>query len=269
MEHAISNIALPAYNHIQELHALSSMGLTGLEVAPSRIWKDTYGGLTNRQVNDYRLQAEKAQLRIVGLHSLFFDQPDLGLFKDPDQRDRSINFLVHLSGVCRDLGGKTLIYGAGRRRNELPANHARSEALRFMDKLIPRIENHGTILCFEPLGPEDTDFLNSVEETLGLVKEIGHPALRIQVDAKALVQNDELKEDVFEKARSYLVHVHANEPDLGILGTSNTINHARIGELLSNIGYDAYVSAEQRMIDRDHALEAVAQSAKVLIENYR
>ena len=138
-----------------------------------------------------------------------------------------------------------------------------------MDELIPRIESHGTILCFEPLGPGDTDFLNSVEETLGLVKEISHPALRIQVDAKALIQNDELKEDVFEKVGSYLVHVHANEPDLGILGTSKTVDHARIGELLSNIGYDAYVSVEQRMIDRDHVLQAVAQSAKVLIENYR
>ena len=124
-------------------------------------------------------------------------------------------------------------------------------------------------MCFEPLGPQDTDFLNSVEETLELVKAINHPALRIQIDAKALVQNDELKEDVFEKAGPYLVHVHANEPDLGILGTSNTIDHARIGELLSNIGYDAYVSAEQRMVDHPHALEGVAQSAKVLIENYR
>ena len=269
MEHAISNIALPPYDHLRELRALSSMGLTGLEVAPSRVWENTYDGLTTRQVNDYRLQAEKSQLRIIGLHSLFFDQPDLGLFKGPDQRERSLKFLVHLSGVCRDLGGKTLIYGAGRRRNGIPSNHARSEAIRFMDDFIPKIEKHGTILCFEPLGPQDTDFLNSVEETLELVKAINHPALRIQIDAKALVQNDELKEDVFEKVGPYLVHVHANEPDLGILGTSNTIDHARIGELLSNIGYDAYVSAEQRMVDHPHALEGVAQSAKVLIENYR
>ena len=65
---------------------------------------------------------EAAELEAVGLHSLFFDRPELGLFKDPELRAGSLEFLTHLSAVCRDLGGKTLIWGGGRKRGEVPAD---------------------------------------------------------------------------------------------------------------------------------------------------
>ena len=107
---AISNIALPAYDHAAELGRLRDLGMEGLEVAPSRVWRDTWHGLTAADVSAYRHAVETAGLRVVGLHSLFFDQPDLGLFKAPEIRRQSLDFLEHLSAVCRDLGGRTLIY---------------------------------------------------------------------------------------------------------------------------------------------------------------
>ncbi|MDA1091571.1 MAG: hypothetical protein O3A85_14840, partial [Proteobacteria bacterium] len=106
MKFAISNIALPAFNHGGELGRLAEMGLDGIEIAPSRIWRDTWKGLKPGEVSDYRRLIEEAGLCVVGLHSLFFDQPELGLFKEPQKRADSLDFLEHLSGVCRDLGGR-------------------------------------------------------------------------------------------------------------------------------------------------------------------
>ena len=37
MPYAISNIALPAYDHLVDLPLLAEIGYTGLEVAPSRV----------------------------------------------------------------------------------------------------------------------------------------------------------------------------------------------------------------------------------------
>ena len=96
------------------------MGFTGLEVAPSRQWQDTWRGLSASAVKTYRCEIEAAGLCCVGLHSLFYDHPHLGLFRDPDSRKKSLDFLVHLSGVCRDLGGRTLIWGGGRNRGDVP-----------------------------------------------------------------------------------------------------------------------------------------------------
>ena len=110
MKFAVSNIALSTFDHTDDFGHLAAMGLSGLEVAPSRVWRDTWRGLTTVEVNDYRRRAEQAGLRIVGLHSLLYDQPDLALFGDTETLRRTLDFMTHLSTVCRDLGGRTHIH---------------------------------------------------------------------------------------------------------------------------------------------------------------
>ncbi len=268
MRLAFSNIALTAFDHADELMRAAAEGLKGVEVAPSRAWHDTWEGLSAAHVDAYRAAVERAGLQVVGLHSLFFDHPELGLFKDADGRRRSLDFLVHLSGVCRDLGGHTLIWGGGRRRNALPESTAYREAEAFMGELCQRIEGHGTCFCFEPLGPCDTDFIHTSHDALRVVRAVEHRALRIQLDAKALVENDELTVDTFENVADDLVHFHANEPALAVLGSSGKIDHQRLGAYLRTVGYDGWVSIEQRMLNEKDPLSDLAESARVLREHY-
>jgi sugar phosphate isomerase/epimerase len=265
---ATSNIALSSYDHIEQLQHLAGFGLDGLEVAPSRVWRDTWKGLTPGQVTAYRKEIENAGLCVVGLHSLFYDQPELGLFQGPDTRSRTLDFMEHLSKLCRDLDGRILTYGGGRKRGELPLESAFIESEAFFSELIPRIEGHGTIFCFEPLAPQDSDFINSVYESIRLVKALNHPSLRVQLDAKALVATGELNIEVFQAAAPYLIHVHANEPDLGVLGTSGNIDHQTMAELLTKIGYDGYVSIEQKMIGADNPLQELKRSVEILRSLY-
>jgi sugar phosphate isomerase/epimerase len=266
---AVSNIALSPYDHAAELGRLPELGFASVEVAPSRAWHDTWHGLTPQMVRGYRRDVEDAGLGVVGLHSLFYDHPELGLFGDAEMRARSLEFLVHLSAVCRDLGGRTLIWGGGRRRGDLPEATALIEAQAFMADLCRRIEGHGTCFCFEPLGPGETDFINSAFDALAIVETVGHPGLRMQLDAKALVANGEATNKPFAAAAPHLVHFHANEPDLGVLGTSGAVDHAALGRFLRDIGYQDFVSIEQRMLNAADPLADVALSAAVLKECYR
>ncbi len=267
MRLAVSNIALPAFDHTEQFYALAELGLTGVEIAPSRVWKETWHGLSAEQVSAYQKAMEAAGLKAVGLHSLFFDRPELGLFKDPELRAGSLEFLTHLSAVCRDLGGKTLIWGGGRKRGETPADEAHAEAVEFMGELCRRISDHGPVFCFEPLGPDSTDFINSALEAKAIADAVDHPALAIQLDAKALFQNDEVKADLFATVADQLVHFHANEPDLGVIGSSGEIDHATIGSLLRGIGYEGYVSIEQRQLEGE-PIENIAKSVEVIKRSY-
>lgn len=270
MHLAVSNIALPAFDHEAELGRLGDLGMEGLEVAPSRVWADTWRGLTAADVSAYRHLAETAGLRVVGLHSLFFDQPGLGLFKAPEIRRQSLDFLEHLSAVCRDLGGRTLIYGSApaRRRGDLPLEDAYAEAIGFFDDLARRVDGHGTCFCFEPLGPDEADFINSALDALTVVEAVASPALRMQLDAKALVANGEATFKPFRAAAPYLVHFHANEPDLGVLSTTGAVDHAEFGRFLREIEYGGFVSIEQRMVNEKDPLSDVAKSAAVLRRCY-
>ena len=248
---------------------LPEMGFDGIEVAPSRVWEDTWHGLRPTDVEAYRKTVEVAGLRVIGLHSLFFDHPELGMFRGTDIRKRTLGFLVHLSGLCRDLGGRTLIYGSktARTRGALSLEDAHVEAVDFMGELCRRINGHGTCFCFEPLETDVADFINSGLESLAVVKDVSDPGIGVQLDAKALVANDEASPDIFRATRDYLVHFHANEPGLGVLGTSGNVDHAQLGRYLRDIGYDGYVSNEQIMVS-DDALAGLSQGAHVLKQCY-
>jgi sugar phosphate isomerase/epimerase len=259
---AVSNIALPEYAHERELTQLGALGLSAVEVAPSRVWREAPTAI---EVARYRRAVEDAGLAVVGLHSLFFDQPELGLF---ERREETLRFLVGLSALCRDLGGRTLIWGGGRERGAVPLDEARRGAVSFMLELVRRVEGHGTTFCFEPLGPTDTDFIHLARESLDIVNELNHPALAVQLDAKALVANGEAEPATVAAVAHRLVHFHANEPDLGVLGSSGEIDHRALGAALRDVAYDGFVSIEQRQLDSADPMKAIAASARVAKDCY-
>jgi sugar phosphate isomerase/epimerase len=270
MKFAVSNIGLRPHDHLNDLAAVAAMGFEGLEVALSRVWPGDWNNPKATDIEAYRRCVEASGLCIVGLHSLFWERPDLTLFGDAETVERTTDFLVRLSAVCRDLGGKTLIYGSqtARTRGERSIEQANAEAVDFFSELSHRIEDHGTCFCIEPLETAVADYIHSVLDSLAIVKAVDHPALRVQIDAKAMALANEVRPETFEAVRDYLVHVHANEPGFDILGTSGRVNHAQIGAMLNAIGYDGYVSIEQRMMDEADPLAGIRISANHLKEGY-
>ncbi len=270
MKFAVSNIALNSYDHVNELKGLPELGFLGLEVALSRIWRENWNEPSPTQVDAYRRDVEAAGLRVIGLHSLFWDRPEYSLFGDAETRARTMDFLERLSRICRDLGGRTLIYGSqtARWRGDMSMEEANAQAVAFFSELCQRIEDHNTSYCFEPLETEVADYINSVLDALVIVEAVNHPALRIQMDAKALVANNEVDPVTFQAVARYLVHFHANEPDFGVLGTSGVVNHAAMGRMLHDIDYEGFVSIEQRMLNETDPLADVSASAAVLKECY-
>lgn len=266
MKLALSNIALPEFDHTAELDRVSELGIEGLEVSPSRVWRDWWHELTPTMVESYRRSVERAGLRVVGLHTLFWRQDHLGLFKGAEATTETLDYLEHLSGVCRDLGGTSLVFGSGRARmrGERTFDQAASETVEVFGTLSSRIADHGTFFAFEALGQNDSDFINSVVEALVVVDRLGSPTMRTHLDAKALVQADEVNQETFERAAPTAAHYHANEPDLGVLSIDGEVEHARLGDLLRGIAYDGYVSIEQRQVSAENPMDDIARSAEVL-----
>jgi sugar phosphate isomerase/epimerase len=265
---AASTIALPPGNHDATLTSLAAVGVEALEVAPSRRWENTWEGLQASEVSAYRKAIEGAGLHIIGLHSLLFDHKELLLFGDTASQRKLADFLVHLSEICRDLGGRTLIWGGGRLRGTVPQEDALTFTIDFMGDICNRVAEHGTAFCFEPLGPNDSDFINSALDALQICHAIDHPALAMQLDAKALVENNEVIQEIFSAVASDLIHVHANEPGLAVVGSSGIVDHVKIGAMLHEINYDKYVSAEQRMMSEETWLDDLATSIKAIQNAY-
>jgi sugar phosphate isomerase/epimerase len=252
------------------MEALREMGFEGLEVALSRVFSGDWNNPTSLQIKNYRYGIEVMGLSIVGLHSLFWDRPEYTMFGDKDVIIKTIDFLVKLSAICRDLGGKTLIYGSrtARTKGHRTVKEANKEAVDFFDLLCKRVEGHGTCFCIEPLETDVADYVHSVLESQTIVEAVSHPALKVQIDAKAMALADEIQLKVFKSIRNELAHVHVNEPGFDVLGTSGLVDHEKIGKYLKYIGYEGYVSIEQKMINADAPLTGIRHSARVLKECY-
>lgn len=269
MKLAISNIALPSFKHERELSALVEMGFTGLEVAPSKVWQDTMA-VTGKKMKRYRSMAEAAGLAIVGLHSLFFDQPDLALFRDVRTTSAMLDFMEHLSTMCATLGGRTLVFGSGsaRKRGNLPTEAADEQTIEFFTLLAERIEGHGTCVVIEALSSEFSDYIATLEHAQRIIDVVNRPELQSHIDLAAASAARDIGLEQFQGASATLAHVHVNEPGLGPLGMSQAVDHALAAQSLRQAGYSGYCSLEQRMDTNGDIFGPIRQSMQVLKEFY-
>ncbi len=246
MKIAVSNFALPAFDHLHLLAPLAATGATGLEIAPANTWPQAGRDVDAPAVAAYGRIAREAGLTILGLHGVLADQPELGLFKGPEVLSRTVEYLTQLSGICRDLGGTTLVLGS-RWRGDIREADAWTACRAFLEALLPRIEEHGTKLCLAPLAPEDGDFCTTAAQCRMLTYALDeHPALGLHFGALALTENNEMGHATFAGVRGRQDNFHADEPGLDVVGSSGRIDHVDLRRHLAAISYFDWVSVVQR-----------------------
>jgi sugar phosphate isomerase/epimerase len=261
MKLAVSNLALPARNHAHLLPRLRQMGLTGLEVVPSQAWAD---GANSREISTYRYAVEGAYLDIVGLDQILAGRQEFNLLAGGETAQRTADELVRLSAICRDLGGRTLILGDGLERGSLPLDTAWIECRNFLEALLPRIEDHGTVLCFAPRVP--ADFCGVARECRLLSDYFQHPSLGLHLNSLAQVENNDTGHSSFSAVRDRLDHFHANEPGLAELGSTGRIDHADFRRHLASISYRKWVVLKQRV--SSDPLDGLSRAAASFCEWY-
>jgi sugar phosphate isomerase/epimerase/Fe-S cluster biogenesis protein NfuA len=269
MKLALSNLALPPFHHLSLLPHLRALGVEGLEIAPDHTWSRPQlgGSFSPSELGVYHLAAKSAGLEIVGLHALIGGRPELGIPDDLDAQKRTLEHLVHLSAVCRDLGGRTLILDS-RWRGQLNEKTAWLQTREFLERLLPRIEDHGTILCFAPLAADEGDFCRRGRECYMLANAIDHSAFGLHMSTAGLTANGESGHANFAAARGRLDHFHIDEPGRVRLGASGAVDHVDMRCHLSAITYQGWVSIVQRFEKNTSAIETVMESVRFFNEIY-
>ena len=143
-------------------------------------------------------------------------------------------------------GGKIMVFGSPKQRN-LQEGWSREETWKRMVKsfqaCMPAAEKNGVTICIEPLARTETNFINTAEEGMQLVRDVGHPNFRLMLDVKAMSDESKPYAEIIESAKECLVHFHANDANLRGPGFGD-VDYAPIVEALRKIGYDGYLSVE-------------------------
>lgn len=266
MKIAVSNIAWRTTDDPAVADRLAAVGVSGVEIAPTRIWPDlTRVNLAQAQA--YGQWWVRRGLPVVAAQSLLHGRPDLNLF-GPDRR-RFVAYLETAIELGAALGARVLVFDnpANRRRDGLSRDAADAIAVEVFAALAARAEAAGACLCLEPNPVQyGTDYLNRAAQAAALVRAVGAAGLRLQLDTGCMSLVGDDPAGCASDFAPLLRHIHLSEPYLAPVGTPDEA-HVIFAKALRVYGYDRYVSVEMRPAEED-SVWAVERAARYAMQTY-
>ncbi len=104
--------------------------------------------------------------------------------------------------------------------------------------------DYNVVVGVEPLNRFETDMINTAEQALSLVQEIGHSHIKISLDTfHCNIEEKNIPATIRAIGKDWLCHVQGNESDRGTPGTGH-LDWQGIKEALSAINYEGAVVIE-------------------------
>jgi sugar phosphate isomerase/epimerase len=245
---AVSNIAWPREHDAAVAELLREHGITGVEVAPTKLWPKPLEA-TDPEVVAYRRWWEERGFRVVAAQSLLFGRPDLTVFESHEIGKRTLEYLAGIVRLCSRLGAEALVFGSpkNRRVGTMPREQAAAVAVGFFRVLGTKAATAGTAVVMEANPPEyGADFVTRAVEAVELVSAVKHRGFRLHLDTGCMsLANDPIPE-TFDAAFPLLRHFHVSEPNLAAPGSSGKVDHPAFAAELRRRGYEHWVSLEMR-----------------------
>lgn len=113
-------------------------------------------------------------------------------------------------------------------------------------------------ICLEPLNRYETDFINTCDQALRMIEDVGSPALKILLDTFHMNIEEKSPAAAIRRAGRHLGHFHACGSDRGTPGGDHT-DWTSIAEALRDIRYDGDVVIESFTPD----VKVIARAAAI------
>lgn len=127
-----------------------------------------------------------------------------------------------------------------------------------LKQLAKYAEKKGVNICVEPLNRFETDFLNTCDQGLKLIKAVGSPALKLHLDTFHMNIEEKHQGAAIRKAGALLGHFHACGTDRGTPG-GDSLDWAPIVAALKAVKYKGDVVIESFTTD----VKVIARAAAI------
>jgi D-psicose/D-tagatose/L-ribulose 3-epimerase len=262
MKLSISNIAWDQAEQAAILPILTNAGITGIEIAPTKIWPD-WKDATPDDAARSRAELAAEGFSVPALQSILFGKSDLHVFGDSKSR---VELIKHVSGVAKlagALGAKVMVFGSPRNRlrGDLSEAAAMREAVTIFRDIGSVCAAEGTALGIEA-NPRDYggDFLLTWRDAVELVGRVDHPGIVLHFDTACTAMAGDDPVAALAHCADLIRHFHVSAAWLSAVGNgvgssdeqdekAGAIDHTGLAAVLRARGYSGWVSIEMRRVD--------------------
>lgn len=190
--------------------------------------------------------------------------PDRDLRGTPEHQQNAMNYMQQVLDQMVVLDCPSLIgpvYSAVGRADAVPADEYKQQwktVVRNLKQLCKYAEARGRQICMEPLNRFETDFINTADQALRMVKDVGSPALKLHLDTFHMNIEEKNQAKAIRKAGKLLGHFHACGSDRGTPGNDH-IDWKPIAAALKAIRYKGDVVIESFTTD----VKVIARAAAI------
>jgi len=182
---------------------------------------------------------------------------------DPSSRQTGVSYIKTCIDIASQVGAK-LVSGpmyaeVGKIGLQTPdAKKQRTEwAVENMQTVAAYAKNAGVKLAVEPLNRFETDFLNTVDQGLAFLEQIGATNVGFLLDTFHMNIEEKKIGDAIRRAGEKIFNFHACGNDRGTPGEDH-INWDEIKRALQDVGYDDYLIIESFNTDIKEIARAVS-----------
>jgi sugar phosphate isomerase/epimerase len=221
-------------------------GYDAIEIAPFTLAKYVTD-IPAAERQRIREAAAKIGIAISGIHWVLVEAEGMYLnHPDEEVRTRTSKYFVELVNFCSDLGGHIIVVGSPKQR-QVAAGTAYEDAWKWATQTfreaVRRAEERGVTICFEPLAPAETNFINTAAEAIRFVRQFHSPAMRIILDVKAMCSEEKPIPQIIRESWGQFGYFHANDRNLKGPGFGD-VDFVPIAAALEEVNYRGYVSVE-------------------------
>jgi len=190
--------------------------------------------------------------------------PERDLRGTPAQQKTGLAYLRALLDQMVVLDCPSLIgpvYSAVGRADAVPADEYKQQwatVVKNLKTLCKHAKKLGRQVCLEPLNRFETDFINTCDQGLKMVKAVGSPALKLHLDTFHMNIEEKDQAAAIRKAGKLLGHFHACGSDRGTPGNDH-IDWKPIAKALKDIRYHGDVVIESFTTD----VKVIARAAAI------
>jgi len=190
--------------------------------------------------------------------------PSRDLRGTPAQQRATVVYMKRLVDIAGVLGTDIVmgpLYSATGRAGAVPAAEYQQQwrtVRGHLKTICAYAQAQGKVVCMEPLNRFETDFLNTVEQGLRMIREVKSPALKLLLDTFHMNIEEKNPAASIRRAGRHVGHIHASASDRGTPGNDN-VDWPEIAKALKAIRYKGAVVIESFTQD----VKVIARAAAI------